>query len=77
MSGADFDATQIKIVSDEKDKNILYISLNVVGGDKIAQYGMSNILKNQYGSLLVNPVKGYNATLKLDLTNPDEATKSK
>jgi actin related protein 2/3 complex subunit 2 len=77
VSGADFDATQIKIVSDEKDKNILYISLNVVGGDKIAQYGMNNILKNQYGSLLVDPVSGYTATLKLDFTNPDEATKKK
>jgi len=78
VSGADFDGTTFQVISDETDKNIVYISLKVVGGQKIAQYGMNDILKKQYGDLLLAQPRGdYTATLKIDLNNIDEATKKK
>jgi len=78
VQGADFDGSTFRVISDNDNKNILFVSFKVLGGDKMASFGMTDILKKQYGDMLeAKPKEGFTATLKLDFTNPDDATKKK
>lgn len=68
-----------KVVSDAENRDILYVSMKVQGGAELAKFGMTEHLKKQYGDmLLAKPTEsGYDVSLKLDLTNLDEAKKKK
>jgi len=55
--------TQIK-------KNLLNISISIKCFSVLRQYGADEILKKQYGNILVSPEQGYDVTLRVDCASP-------
>jgi actin related protein 2/3 complex subunit 2 len=67
---ADFDGVTFHMFSDQTNKSILRISMNMKSWAEIAANGVDAVLKNIYGPMLVAPEQGYNVTLQVDLAKP-------
>jgi actin related protein 2/3 complex subunit 2 len=69
---ADFDAVTFHLFTDPNQKNLLNISLSIKCFHELQKYGVDEIMRKQYGNLLVSPEQGYNVTLQVDCANPPQ-----
>jgi len=67
---ADFDAVTFHLFTDANQKNLLNISISIKCFSVLRQYGADEILKKQYGNILVSPEQGYDVTLRVDCASP-------
>jgi len=67
---ADFDAVTFHLFTDANQKNILSISVSVKCFSELRKYGVDEIIKKQYGDIVVSPEQGYDVTLRIDCANP-------
>jgi len=67
---ADFDAVTFHLFSDANQKNLLSISVSVKCFSELRKYGVDDIIKKQYGDIVVAPEQGYDVTLQVDCANP-------
>jgi actin related protein 2/3 complex subunit 2 len=68
---ADFDGITFHLSTPNADaKNILLISCSVKCFAELKKHGVEEVLKKQYGNLLVAPENGYDVTLQIDLAQP-------
>ncbi|KAI0350049.1 actin-like protein ARPC2 [Trametes cingulata] len=65
----DFDGVRFRLTTpDRKVPTALALSMNIRCWDELVRYGVNDILKREYGSLLRGePEFGYNVTLDIDL----------
>lgn len=78
MTVADFDGVTYHISTPES-KTVIQISLGWACANELFGYGAKEILKREYGSLLLDTAEqGYDITLSVDLEQvPQEAGKQK
>jgi len=69
---ADFDAVTYHLFTDANQKNLLNISISIKCFRELQKYGVDEILKKQYGSVLKSPEQGYDVTLQIDCANPPQ-----
>ncbi|KAF9453535.1 arp2/3 complex 34 kDa subunit [Macrolepiota fuliginosa MF-IS2] len=63
----DFDGVRFHLTSGEK-KTVLLLSMNIRCWDELVKYGAEDILKREYGALVLNePENDYNVSLMVDL----------
>jgi len=67
---ADFDAVTFHLFTDANQKNLLSISVSIKCFGELRKYGVDEILKKQYGNIVVSPEQGYDVTLQIDCANP-------
>jgi len=67
---ADFDGVLFHLFTDANQKNLLSISISIKCWSELAKSGVDEVLKKQYGSNLVAPESGYNATVQVDCSRP-------
>jgi len=67
---ADFDAVTFHLFTDANQKNLLSISVSVKCFSELRKYGVDDIIKKQYGDIVVAPEQGYDVTLQVDCANP-------
>lgn len=72
---ADFDGVTFHIVSEGENKNIIKISISIKCFAELKKQGVDDLLKQQYGSLLVAPEAKYDATVQVDLDKPPSDVK--
>ena len=65
----DFDGVRFRLTTpDRKVPTALELSMNIRCWDELVRYGVNDILKREYGSLLrAEPEFGYNVTLDVNL----------
>ena len=65
---SDFNRGQWEITSDFEGKNpsLLTISASLICWQQLKQYGAEEYLKSIYGDLLIEPVNGYNVSLRIE-----------
>lgn len=66
---ADFDAVTFHLFTDANQKNILSISMSIKCYSELKKYGVDDVMKKQYGNLVVSPESGYDVTIRIDLAN--------
>jgi len=69
---ADFDAVTFHLFTDANQKNLLNISISIKCFRELQKYGVDEVLKKQYGSNLISPEQGYDATLQIDCSHPPQ-----
>jgi len=69
---ADFDAVTFHLFTDANQKNLLNISISIKCYSTLRQHGADDLIKKQYGSLVVAPEQGYDVTLRIDCANPPQ-----
>jgi len=69
---ADFDQATFHIWTDQNQKNILRVSLSLKCYSELKKYGVDEIMKKNYGNLLVAPEQGYDVTVQIDLARPPQ-----
>jgi actin related protein 2/3 complex subunit 2 len=69
---ADFDSVLFHIFTDANQKNLLNISMGIKCWGELKKYGVDDVLRKQYGNLLVGAEQGYNVTLQVDLAKPPQ-----
>jgi actin related protein 2/3 complex subunit 2 len=69
---ADFDQVLFHIFTDANQKNLLNISMSIKCWGELKKHGVDDVLKKQYGNLLVGTEQGYNVTLQVDLAKPPQ-----
>jgi len=63
----DFDGVRFHLTSGDK-KTALLLSMNIRCWDELARYGAVEVLKREYGGLLLDePEQDYNVSLMIDL----------
>jgi len=67
---ADFDGVTFQMTTDTNNKNLFKVSVSIKCFNELKKYGVDDILKQQYGDLLVSPENGYDVTLQIDLATP-------
>jgi actin related protein 2/3 complex subunit 2 len=65
----DYDGVRFHLINQEGRKTVLFLSMHIRCWDELVQCGALDILKREYGSLLmVRPrSEDYNVTLEIDL----------
>lgn len=64
----DFDGCQYDVTSDDKDKNVITVSINWPAYNDLKQYGVESRLKTVYGALAGPAAPGFDFSLKIDTT---------
>jgi len=67
---ADFDGVTFHLFSDAEAKNILNISISIKCFSELKKNGVEELLKQQYGDILVAAEASYDATLQIDFSKP-------
>jgi len=67
---ADFDGVLFHLFTDANQKNLLSVSISIKCWSELSKSGVEGVLKTQYGSNLVAPESGYNATVQVDCSRP-------
>jgi len=67
---ADFDGVMFHITTDPEQKNLIRVSISIKIFKELAKHGVNEVLKQQYGALLISAESGYDATVQLDLAKP-------
>jgi len=67
---ADFDAVLFHLFTDAQNKNILNISISMKCWGELQKYGVDEVMKKNYGNLLVAPESGYHCTIQIDCAKP-------
>ena len=63
----DFDGVRFRLSTPDR-KTALVLSMNIRCWDELVRYGVHDILKREYGSLLkAEPENDYNVSLEIDL----------
>ena len=63
----DFDGVRFHLFTPEK-KTVLQLSMNIRCWDELSAYGALDILRREYGSMILNtPEPEYNVSLQIDL----------
>jgi len=70
---ADFDAVTFHLWADQNSKNLLNISVSIKCFSELRKYGVDDILKKQYGNMLLAPEQGYDVTIQVDCAKPQDA----
>jgi actin related protein 2/3 complex subunit 2 len=73
---ADFDAVTFHLFTDQNQKNLLNISISIKCFSTLRQFGVDEVLKKQYGNLLVSPEPGYDVTLQVNTAQPPQDKES-
>jgi actin related protein 2/3 complex subunit 2 len=69
---ADFDAVTFHLFTDQNQKNLLNISISIKCFSTLRQNGVDDVLKKQYGNLLVTPEQGFDVTLQVNTAQPPQ-----
>lgn len=67
---ADFDGVTFHMATDANSKNIIRVSMSMKCWGQLRQFGVDQIMQQQYGSLVSQPEQGYDVTLQIDLAHP-------
>lgn len=68
----DFDGVLFHLSNPEGDKTKILLSASLKFYAELQEYGADELLKREYGDLLVDPEPGYNVSLLYDLTKVPE-----
>jgi actin related protein 2/3 complex subunit 2 len=69
---ADFDGVLYRIANPGSDKTKINVSVSLKFYKELQSHGADDLLKREYGDLLITPEDGFDITLQLDLSNiPD------
>ncbi|XP_065338247.1 probable actin-related protein 2/3 complex subunit 2 [Cloeon dipterum] len=66
---ADFDGVLFHISNQKNDKTKIIVSISLKFYKELQQHGADELLKREYGSLLINPEDGFNVSVLIDLEN--------
>lgn len=72
---ADFDGVSFHVTSNEQ-RNLVTVSLSWSCAQQLLKLGAQQDLSKLYGPMLIQPEKGYDVSLSLDLDNPPEDPKN-
>jgi len=67
---ADFDGVLFHMFTDANSKNLLNISISIKCWSELVKYGVADVLKQEYGNLVVGAESGYNFTLQVNCSSP-------
>jgi len=67
---ADFDGVLFHLFTDAQNKNLLNISISIKCWGELEKYGVDEVMKKNYGNLLVAPESGYHCTIQIDCAKP-------
>jgi len=67
---SDFDGVTFHLSTPTEGKNILNISMSIKCYSELQKYGVDEIMRKEYGSLLLSPEQGYDVTVQVDCANP-------
>ena len=70
---ADFDGVLFHISNLNGDKTKVRVSISLKFYKELQEHGADELLRREYGSLLIAPEEGYNVTLLFDLENIPES----
>lgn len=72
----DFDGIQFHVCTEPEAKNLVNVSISLKCYDQLRSYGVEDIIKKEYGSLVTAPRAGYDVSLQFDLNSlPADADK--
>jgi len=69
---ADFDGVTFHVYTDANQKNLLFISMSIKCYAELKKYGVDDVMKKQYGNLLVAAEQGYDVTVQVDCATPPQ-----
>jgi len=69
---ADFDGALYRLSNPKEDKTKVNVSISLKFYKELKEHGAEGVLQREYGSMLVTPDEGFDATVQVDLTNIPE-----
>jgi len=69
---ADFDGVTFHLFTDANTKNLLNVSMSIKCWSELKKYGVDDIMKREYGQILVGTEVGYDVTVQIDLAKPPQ-----
>jgi len=67
---ADFDGVTFQMATDATNKNLFKVSISMKCFSELQKHGVEAVLKEKYGSMIVTPESGFDATVQVDLASP-------
>jgi actin related protein 2/3 complex subunit 2 len=69
---ADFDGVLFHLFTDPNNKALICVSISIKCYGDLQRQGVEDVLRKQYGSSLIAPESGYNATVLVDSSKPPQ-----